>query len=301
MDDFLSSNFGELIALLTAVCWTFTSMAFEYAGKRVGSLSVNFLRLVIAMVFLSMLMRINSNSFLPVGFSSESWLWLLLSGLIGFVIGDLMLFQAFVVVGARISMLMMSLAPIFAGIFGWMILGERITLFNFFSIVITLTGIALVIFNRPARSGITVNYPLGGVLLALGGAAGQGLGLVLSKLGMGDHNAFMATQIRVMAGIGGFTIMFFISGYWPKVFKALKNRKAMRGIAIGAFFGPFLGVSLSLLSIKYISTAIASTIMAIVPVLIIPPAIIFFRERVTLKEILGAIVAVAGVIMFFMD
>ena len=300
MSDFVSSHLGELTALLTAVCWTFTSMAFEFAGKRVGSLSVNFIRLVIALIFLSLLMRINSGAFFPIGFSVRSWMWLLLSGLIGFVIGDLMLFQAFVVVGARVSMLMMSLAPVFAGFFGWIILGERITLFNFLGIMITLTGIALVILNRPTSSGVMVKYPVKGVLLALGGAAGQGLGLVLSKLGMGDHDAFMSTQIRVIAGIAGFVIMFTISGYWPKVFSALKNKTAMTGITIGAFFGPFLGVSLSLLSIKYISTAIASTIMAIVPVLIIPPAILFFKERVTFKEIIGAVIAVAGVIMFFM-
>jgi len=55
-----------------------------------------------------------------------------------------------------------------------------------------------------------------------------------------------------------------------------------------------------LLSIKYISTAVASTIMAVVPVLIIPPAILFFKERVTLKEIVGAIIAVGGVVMLFM-
>jgi len=275
-------------------------MAFEFAGKRVGSLSVNFIRLVIAFVFLSVLMKINYNVFVPSGFTLNSWLWLLLSGIIGFVIGDLMLFQAFVVVGARISMLLMSLAPVFAGIFGWIILNERITLLNIMGILITLTGIALVVLNRPSASKVTVNYPVKGILLALGGAAGQGLGLVLSNLGMGYGNAFMATQIRIIAGVAGFAVLFAFMGYWKNVGTALKNKPAMKGILVGAFFGPFLGVSLSLFSIQHTSTAIASTIMAIVPVLIIPPAVLFFKEKVSVKEVIGAVIAVAGVVMLFL-
>ncbi len=301
MNDFITSHIGEFTALLTAVCWTFTSLAFEFAGKKVGSLAVNFIRLVLAFLFLSLLIRINSHQFFPAGFSFDSWMWLLLSGLVGFVVGDLMLFQAFVVVGARISMLMMSLAPVFAGVFGWMILGEGLTLFNVLGILITLAGIALVILNRPSgRKVKMVNYPVKGIFLALGGALGQGLGLVLSKLGMGDHDAFMATQIRVIAGIAGFTVIFTISGYWRNVMNALKNKVAMTGISIGAFFGPFLGVSLSLLSIKYTTTAIASTLMAIVPVLIIPPAVLFFKEKVSVKEIIGAVIAVGGVVILFL-
>lgn len=301
MSGFISSHIGEFTALLTAVCWTFTSLAFEFAGKKVGSLSVNFIRLVLAFVFLSLLVRINYHQFFPAGFSFESWMWLLLSGLVGFVIGDLMLFQAFVVVGARISMLMMSLAPVFAGLFGWMILGEKLTLYNVLGILVTLAGIALVILNRPSGHKVKMmNYPVKGILLALGGALGQGLGLVLSKLGMGDQDAFMATQIRVIAGIIGFTFMFTLSGHWRNVMSALKNKVAMTGISIGAFFGPFLGVSLSLLSIKYTTTAIASTLMAIVPVLIIPPAVLLFREKVSVKEVVGAVVAVGGVVILFL-
>ncbi len=301
MQEFISIHIGEITALLTAVCWTFTSMAFEFAGKKVGSLAVNFIRLALAFLFLSIITRIQTGGFLPTGFSGMSWFWLSLSGIVGFVIGDLMLFQAFVVIGARVSMLIMSLAPVMAGFFGWLILAEELTLYHILGMFITLLGIALVILNRPSSTKKEwAKYPLKGILLALGGAAGQGLGLVLSKLGMGEHDAFASTQIRVMAGLAGFTIIFFISGYWSKVFIALKNRSAMIGISIGSFFGPFLGVSLSLFSIKYISTAVASTIMAIGPVLIIPPAILFFKEKVTLKEFIGAIVAVAGVIMLFM-
>jgi len=79
----------------------------------------------------------------------------------------------------------------------------------------------------------------------------------------------------------------------------LKNKSAMGRIGIGAFFGPFLGVSFSLLAVKYTTTGIASTLMALTPVMIILPARYIFKEKITTKEVVGAFIAVAGVVVFF--
>ncbi|MBI9060856.1 MAG: DMT family transporter [Marinilabiliaceae bacterium] len=295
------NHIGELAALITAVCWTFTSLAFESAGKKVGSMSVNLIRLIMAIFLLGGLSWLRFGYFFPEGADTYQWFWLSISGLIGFVIGDLLLFQAFVVVGARISMLVMSLAPPLAALFGWIILGEQLTLFHTIGMIVTIAGIALVILGRPINgSPVSVKYPVKGILLAFGGAAGQGLGLVLSKLGMGDYDPFSATMIRVLAGVMGFSVLFIFTGHWPKVIKAVTHGAAMARISIGAVFGPFLGVSFSLLAIKYTTTAVASTIMAIVPVLIIPPAILLFKEKVTVKEVVGSLVAVVGVIILFL-
>ncbi len=117
---------------------------------------------------------------------------------------------------------------------------------------------------------------------------------------MQDFDPFAATQIRVITGFVGFAILFVFMKRWKKVVEAIKNRDAMKRLSIGAFFGPFLGVSFSLLSVKHTTTGVASTIMAIVPVLIIPPAVIFFKEKITIKEIIGSLIAVGGVILFFM-
>ncbi len=295
------NHMGEMAALFTAVCWTFTSLAFESAGKKVGSMSVNLIRLVMAIVLLGSFSWFRFGTFFPTGADTHQWFWLSISGLIGFVIGDLLLFQAFVVVGARISMLVMSLAPPLAALFGWFILGEQLTLFHTIGMIVTIAGIALVILGRPVKGQrVSVKYPVKGILLAFGGAAGQGLGLVLSKLGMGDYDPFSATMIRVLAGVFGFGVLFIFTGHWPKVIKAVTYGAAMARISIGAFFGPFLGVSFSLLAIKYTTTAVASTIMAIVPVLIIPPAILLLKEKVTIKEVMGSLVAVVGVIILFL-
>jgi drug/metabolite transporter (DMT)-like permease len=295
------SRFGELFALAAAGCWTITALSFESAGKRVGSRAVNLIRLCLGLAVMVLFNWARRGQLLPLDATGHQWLWLSLSGLIGFSFGDLLLFEAFVLLGARTSMLLMAAVPPLTAVLGWAILGEAMTVYSLLGMVVTILGIALVILERPAAgSPLKTAKPLSGLLCACGGAVGQSLGLVLSKYGMGTYDAFAATQIRQIAGIGGFLVLFLFLRIWPQVFQALRNGKAMAGISTGAFFGPFLGVSFSLLAIQHAVTGVASTIMALTPVLIILPAVVVFREKVTAKEVLGAFVAVAGAAILFL-
>ncbi len=303
----MDSHWGEIAALLTAFFWSITGVSFEAAGRKIGSLVVNLLRLIIGFLFISIFTLIYRGSFFPVDATAEAWFYLIISGLVGFVIGDLCLFRAFVLIGARISMLIMALTPPITALIGWMILGETLTLQNWIGMTITVTGISLVVLKKAERSSqkgrftnVKLGYPLVGVLLALGGAIGQGAGLVLSKFGMKDYDAFAASQIRIVAGIIGFVLIFTILRRWRDVFIGLSFRKPMIQLSVGAFFGPFLGVSFSLIAVKYTSAGIAATLMALVPVFIIVPSVVFFKEKITIKEVAGAIIAVGGVALFFL-
>ena len=303
----MQNHFGEIAGVLTAVFWTVTSLAFESAGKKVGSLSVNLIRLIIAFFFIGFYSWVARGFFFPTDATLYQWEWLALSGLVGFVIGDLLLFQALVVVGARISMLMMALAPPFAAFIGWLVLGEVLSATNLLGMTITLTGIVIVILKREKSEvngtvtrKIKSNYSVQGVFLALGGAIGQGAGLVLSKKGMGDYDAFSASQIRVLTGIVGFIFVLSFMKRWPRFMAAIKNIPAMKRITLGAFFGPFLGVSFSLLAVQHTQAGIAATLMSITPVLIIAPAVFLLKEKVNWKEILGAVITVIGIAFFFM-
>jgi len=301
------NHYGEWAALIAAIFWTVTALAFENASKRIGSLAVNLLRLLIAFVLFGVMAMIRTGSFFPVEASAHNWIWLSISGLIGFVIGDLMLFQDYVVVGARVAMLIMSLAPPLAAVIGWAIMGETMQTTGLLGILITLAGIAMVILTRKNRDDdpksekkIKLKYPVKGVLLAVGGAAGQATGLVLSKYGMQGYDVISSTQIRVITGAVGFVIIFAMMNKW-RALKALKNDPgSIVSLGLGSVFGPFLGVSFSLIAVKYAAaTGVAASIMSVVPVLIIAPAVIFFKEKITLKEIAGAIVTTAGVVLFF--
>jgi drug/metabolite transporter (DMT)-like permease len=294
---------GELAALFTAMCWTITALSFETASRRVGSVAVNILRLVMALVLLSILGLFRRNMLIPLDIPVESWLWLSLSGLVGFVIGDLFLFKAFTVIGSRMSMLVMTLVPPIAALTGWMLMGEVLSPLNLAGMTLTISGIALVILHRKRNKANEEiqQFPVKGLLFALAGAAGQAIGLVLSKYGMGSHDAFAATQIRVIAGVAGFTVIITFFRRWLSVKKATGDNKALLLMLLGATFGPFLGVSASLLAVQNTATGIASTIMSITPILIIPPTLIFFKQKVTWKEILGAVISVCGVALFFIN
>jgi len=296
---------GEIAALLTAVFWTVTSLSFESAGKKIGSLQVNLIRLVFAFLIFGVVNYFRRGLILPLDASLESWLWLAASGVVGFVIGDLLLFQAYVVIGARIAMLIMALAPTITAFVSWIILGEILSPMKWVGMIVTLTGISIVILKREKQEDslkhkITTSYSIKGILLAFGGAIGQGVGLVLSKKGMGEYDAFAASHIRVITGMVGFAIIILFTKRYGKIWKALKHKSAMKRVALGSIFGPFLGVSFSLLAIQNTQAGIAATIMSIVPVLIIPPAIFLFHEKVNWKEIIGAVITVAGVAIFFL-
>lgn len=295
------SHIGEIAALATAVCWTITAVAFESAGKKVGSLSVNLIRLVIALFLISGFNLFTRGMILPFDASGSAWIWLTLSGLIGFVIGDLFLFQAFVQVGSRISMLIMASVPPITAIAGFLIMGEKISLLGLTGMLITIAGISLVILTKSsADKKVKFSHPIKGLVYAFIGALGQSFGLVLSKFGMGSYNPVAATQIRIIAGIIGFTLVITVSKNWENVYSALRDSKAMKNISIGSLFGPFIGVSLSLVAVQYAPTGIVSTIMSITPILIIPVSIFILKEKVFPKEILGAFITLVGVSLLFL-
>lgn len=296
----LLSHVGELAALTTAICWTLTAIAFESAGKRVGSLSVNIIRLVIAFILLTVFTFFTRGIGLPIDASGKTWFWLLTSGIIGFVIGDLFLFQAYVEIGSRISLLIMSVVPPITAITGYLLMGEKIKPLGILGMLITIVGIALVILSRSSSDKrVKLAHPAKGLFFAFIGALGQAFGLIFSKFGMGDYNPFAATQIRIIAAIVGFCIVITVGKRWGDIATAFKDKLAIRNISIGAFFGPFLGVSFSLLAVQHIATGIVSTITSISPILIIPASIIIFKEKVLRKEILGAAISITGVVLLF--
>jgi len=291
---------GELAALATSACWTGSALFFDASARRIGSLSLNLLRLAIGLVFLTVTATFLLGEALPLSASPEAWGWLSLSGLVGFTFGDMCLFRSYLLLGPRLAMLVMALAPLIAAVLGYAALGEALDPGDVLGMGVTIAGIAWVVFERRADED-SARHPhlLRGLLLALGGALGQAGGLVLSKIGMGDMNAIAATQIRAVAGIGGFCVVFVAVGWWPRFFRSLRDTRAVGLAAAGATFGPFVGVSLSLYAVQHTHVGIAATLMALPPVLILPFAVLLLNDRVTWRAALGAVVAVAGVALLF--
>jgi drug/metabolite transporter (DMT)-like permease len=296
---------GQLLALGTAFCWVVSSVSFEHAGRRIGSVAVNLIRLCMALLMLSAYGFIRLGQTLPLEADANAWMWMLLSGLVGFFIGDLALFRAFLLIGARLSMLIMSLAPPMTAVAGWLFLGERIGGLGVIGMVVTLVGVGWVVSERRANPRGAEHVSRAGVVLAVIAAAGQAGGVLVGKHGMtlrdgSQLDPFLATQIRVLAGIAGFALLVSFTGFWPKVLHGLRDLRAMGLMLVGAVAGPFLGVSLVMWSVQLIPSGVSQTLVATVPVLMLPYAVFVAGERVSRRAVLGAVVAVAGVALLML-
>ena len=303
---------GEIISLAVAISWTATAMAAEMASRRITPLGVNVLRMLLSLVFLAVLMWVVCGSPLPQYADAETWMWLSLSGFVGYVLGDYCLFNAYVLIGSRFGQLFMTLAPAAAAIFGFILLGERMSALAIVGMLTTMFGIGISVLSKGGEHHkLNLKLPLKGVLFGIGAGLGQGIGLVLSKVGMTHYETliqspealdvmpFASTFMRAVIGLVGFSCVMFFTGKTRSVATAVRDRRGMLFVMIATILGPFIGVSLSLMATLYTSTGIAQTIMAMTPIFILLPSWYFFHQRVTFLEILGAIISVVGVTLFF--
>ncbi len=295
----MSPYAGQLAALGAAGLWALTALSIEGAARRIGSLTVNLVRLVFAFLFLSVAGLVLRGLPLPTDATPHNWIWLTVSGLVGFTFGDLCLYRAYIVLGPRLSSLMMSLVPPITALIGWIVLGETLAPRDLLGMTLTVGGIAWAILERPSAPRPHSVTPAG-IALGFGGALGQAGGLILSKIGMEGYNPFAATQVRVIAGMAGYSLLFFLLRWWPNVRTGIRDRKALGFAALGAFFGPFLAVTLSLIAIRETVAGVAASIMALTPVLIIPLVVLLRREKVGIGGLIGALVAVSGVALLFL-
>ena len=300
---------GELIAIATVFCWTISVQFFEAASKRVGATPVNIIRLAVALILFSRLLFFRHRYILPVHFPALAWFYLSLSGVIGFFIGDIFLFKALVEIGPRVAMLIFSLSAPTAALIGWLFLDEIYVLHQWVGMFVTLSGVGIVILERnqkalkPSKLEIR-DISLKGVLFGFGGMFGQACGYVLSKTGMrtesGYLDAFSATQIRAIAAFLCFLVFFTVTKKWGNVKAAVRNTTAVIFTAIGSAVGPFLGVSLSLLVLHYLTTGVASTFLSLVPIFIIPFSIFLHKEHVSIRAVAGAVTAVFGIYLLML-
>lgn len=303
---------GELISIGVAFSWTVTALLSEYGSKRMGNLTLNAMRMGITLIASAVLFWVITGSPLPAHASTEAYMWMMLSGLVGYVIGDYCLFQCYIIIGSKFGQLFMTLAPIAAAITAWATLGQQMRPQGILAMIVTLIGIAITVLGRGDNHKVSFKLPLNGMLFAIGAAVCQGVGLVLSKIGMDHYQAsmtsnsspwmlpFFANFFRCVAGITGFLLLMSFKEGYGSLRKNITDRVSMATAMTTTFFGPFVGVGCSLLAIQYTSAGIASTLMALTPIIIILPAYWLFRQPITARSVVGAVISCIGVSLFFL-
>ena len=301
---------GELISIGVAFSWTATALLSEFGSKRLGNLTLNVLRMGLALVFSLVLFMIVIGNPLPPGASAEAAGWMLLSGVVGYVIGDFCLFQCYIIIGSRYGQLFMTLAPLAAALMAWITLGQQMTGMSILAMFITLAGIGISVLGRGEHHKVGLKLPLNGVLFAIGAAMCQGIGLVLSKIGMDHYEAtanmpewlvpFSANFYRCVAGIIGFTLLLYFRKGLDPLCEAMHDKKGLAVAMATTVFGPFVGVGFSLMAVQYTAAGIASTLMAMTPIIILLPSYWLFHQKITWRAVAGAVISVVGVSLFFL-
>jgi drug/metabolite transporter (DMT)-like permease len=301
---------GELISIGVAFSWTATALLSEFGSKRMGNLPLNVLRMALALLFSLVLFWVVVGTPLPPVGSWEACGWMLLSGVVGYVIGDFCLFQCYIIIGSRYGQLFMTLAPLAAALMAWMVLGQQMAAMSIVAMLVTLVGIGISVLGRGEHHKVSLKLPLNGVLFAIGAALCQGIGLVLSKMGMDHYDTvampswlipFSANFLRCIAGIIGFSLLLYFREGLQPLRHALHDGKGMAVATATTIFGPFVGVGFSLMAVQYTNAGIASTLMALTPIIIILPSYWLFHQPFTWRSVVGAVISVLGVSLFFLN
>jgi drug/metabolite transporter (DMT)-like permease len=297
---------GNIAALLTALCWTLSSVFFTTPSKVVGAVAVNRIRLVFATLLLLVAHLAMTGQVFPQQVEPYRWFWLGISGLVGLILGDTLLFKSYPLIGTRLAILVMALVPVISTLGALVFLGEVPALLTTIGILLCVGGIIAVVAERQ-NGGETVSHHekrqfIFGLLYALGGAIGQAAGLVLAKKGLeGNFPSISATLIRMVSAMTAMWLVTIFTGQAiPTLKKVFCDVKTVRNIAAGSFVGPFIGVWLSQIAIQTTYVGIASTLMAMTPIFMLPISKWYFREKISSRAFIGTVIALAGVAIIFM-
>jgi len=293
---------GELAALFTSFCWTMSAVGFSNATTRLGSQVTNRLRVVLALIALIGINAVLYGKPIPFEAGLDRWGWLTLSGVIGLALGDAFLFACYRFIGPRLGLLLLSLAPVFGAGIAWAMFGETLTLTQVLGIIVTLGGIGWVVFARREATGQGQRDWRRGVLFGILAALCQAAGLVLSKQGLGENfSPFAATEIRMIAAVASLWVLAALQGKAGSTIRTVRENPAgLKWAIFGSFFGPVFGVSGSLLAVQHAAVGVASTIMALPPVWMLPISHFFYKDRLTWQSVLGTLVAIVGVALLFL-
>ncbi len=223
---------------------------------------------------------------------------LAISGLVGICFGDSLYFLTLVRLGARKTLLMGSLIPVVTALIAVSFLNEHISLSAWLGILITIGGVTYVLWQRTSENN-DIELKRSGLFFGLLFVATNALGIIAAKVGVSDVPALEATFIRQVFAIAGLTFWGLMVRDLIGWVEPFKNPHLLKILVIAAIIGAFIGTWLSIVALKYTHAAVAATLNSTSPLFILPLVMIMLKERISLREVTGAVVAVGGIAVYF--
>jgi drug/metabolite transporter (DMT)-like permease len=172
-----------------------------------------------------------------------------------------------------------------------------------FGMIITITGIIIVVLEKKQKDKNNLSMNSKGIFYGMIGALGQASGLIFAKFAFqaGELNGFTASFIRLFsASVILLPLVLAFRRYKNPYRLYSQNVSTIKVMLIGTIFGPVLGITLSLVAIEFAKIGIASTLMATMPIIMLPISKFYFKEELGWKAVLGAVIAVAGTAIIFL-
>jgi len=289
---------GYLFAIITAACWTQNSIIYTFVGKRVGSSTVTHIRLWIAFPAAVIINLIFTGSILPINFSTLSYIFIGSSGVFGFFIADLFIFKAFQHLGARKTMVIMTLSPIFAAVISWIVFTEILSIIQILGIFITIAGVMIVIMVESRKSD-EKSRPIW-IIFALTGALTQAIGMILAKAGLSEGiHPISANVVRIGSGLAGLAIYTLIRREFITDFKKMEDKKSLYLLIAAALVGPVFGMLLALYAFSWAPVGIVTTLMQLTPIMLLPIDRFYLKKNIPTGAVWGTMIAVAGAGILF--
>lgn len=286
---------GVGFALLTAVFWAIGPIAHAAAGRRIGAFRTLLIRSVAAMPLLLGAAWLTGSRW-PRG---EAAAWMAASGVLGVGLADLLTYSAFVALGGRRAVQILTLAPVFTVAAAWAWLGEALPPRALAGAALAMGATAWVVWIERGRvqerePGRVTPF---GVACGVGGAILTGLAAVLVRRAYleGPLDPVAAAALRVGAATAFLWLLPPFTGGYAHVLAATADRPAMTRMWIGTALGPVLGMLTYVAAIGRLEAGLVSTLVALSPLVALPASALRYRARIGWEPLAAAVVAVAGV------
>lgn len=299
---------GYLAAFGTLLAWSGGTLAFLHASRMIAPSLLNRTRLLLAVISTGVLTMLLSGLMpwqLVTSVHLSSWLWLGASGLIGLTIGDFFGFTSLRILGARRQSIVGTIAPVFAAVAGFLLLNETYSILAIGGLGTAIVGVMYAMSGAEERDAVLLegygSYSVG-MLMAVGGAVCQGVGLVLARNEMSadglNIDPIHATFMRMSIGwLGAYALDLLRRDRIRPMKEAFTAGSGTHAMFLGALLGPTLGVSMSLFAAREIGAGPAQTIFSLIPFVIMAFAAVRAHEPLRLRSVVGAVIAVGGVIV----